>query len=192
MSAGLPANCSGLAYLGGADETSERGDCSPRTSLLDHLRQPKIDEFRRDRACVSQTHHDIRWFDVPVNKLLLVNCGQTSCELSCNLQRESNLQPTRASDEALEGLSFNKLHRVEVMLTRAPQMEDRGNIWMPNAGRRARLAHETKARGLVANQCFTDDFQSHWTSQTNIKRLVIPIPPRPSSSGLPSAPATSS
>ena len=40
----------------------------------------------------------------------------------------------------LERFPLYKLHRVEVILTGPAQMEDRGNIRMPNAGRRAGFA----------------------------------------------------
>ena len=84
-----------------------------------------------------QAHHDVAWFDVPMNELLLVHRSQTGGDLSRDFQRQFYFKPTGAFDQALQRLSLDKLHRVKVVLTGSTQMENRGNIRVTNARRRA-------------------------------------------------------
>src|SRR5271157_2323169 len=48
-----------------------------RTWFIDGLGKAEVDYFRRHRASVLQAHHDVAWFDVPMNEFLLVHCSQT-------------------------------------------------------------------------------------------------------------------
>ena len=48
-------------------------------------------------------------------------------------------------NQILQGLSFYKLHCVEVTLSASPKVEDRGNVRVAHAGRRTRFSQETKA-----------------------------------------------
>ena len=89
-----------------------------------------------------------------------------------NFQRQLYLEPARALDEILQGFSLHKLHCVEVTLSASPQMEDRGNIRVTDAGRRTRFAQETKPSRFVTEISFADDFQCHGAPQIDIERFV--------------------
>ena len=75
--------------------------------------------------------------------------SQTGGDLRRNFQRQLYLKPARAFNEILQRFSLDKLHRVEVILAASPQMEDRGNIRVTDAGRRTRFAQETKSSRFV-------------------------------------------
>ena len=49
----------------------------------------------------------------------------------------------------LKRFPFYKLHRVKVILTGSAQVEDRGNIRVTNACRRAGFAQKTKPRRFI-------------------------------------------
>src|SRR6516162_3899777 len=42
------------------------------TRLIERLSQPEVDDFRGHGASLFQAHHDVTWFDVPVNQVLFV------------------------------------------------------------------------------------------------------------------------
>jgi hypothetical protein len=46
-----------------------------RTPFLDCLGKTEIDDFCGQSASLTQAHHDVARFDVPVNELLLVHRG---------------------------------------------------------------------------------------------------------------------
>src|SRR5580704_186339 len=52
-----------------------------KTWFMHRLGQTQIDNFGRYGAPLLETHHDVAWFDVPVNKLLLVDRSQTGSGL---------------------------------------------------------------------------------------------------------------
>src|SRR5215469_2998189 len=56
--------------------TSKASKCrnlALRTWFTDKLSQAKIDDFRRQGTFSLQVYHDVAWFDVPVNEVLLVH-----------------------------------------------------------------------------------------------------------------------
>jgi hypothetical protein len=57
-----------------------------------------------------------------------------------DFQCQLDLEPAGAFDEILECFPLYELHRVEVVLTGSAQIENRGDIRVTYAGRRARLA----------------------------------------------------
>src|ERR1700692_4372012 len=116
------------------------------------LGEPKVNDFGCYSAPLLDTHHDVAWFDVAVNQLLLVHRSQTGSGLRRDFQRQLNLQPARAFDEVLERFPFYKLHRVKVVLTSSPQVENRGNIRVTNARRHAGFAQKTKARRFITEK----------------------------------------
>jgi hypothetical protein len=131
--------------------------------------------------------------DIAVNEVLFVHGSQTGGHLRRNFQRQLHLNPTRTSDEMLKGLSLDELHCIKVTAPGSTQVEDRGNIRVPHAGRRTRLAQETKPSRFVTEISLADDFQCHGAVQIDVERLVSdPIAPRPNSTGLPSSPVTNS
>ena len=107
-----------------------------------------------------------------MNKFLLVHRGQTGGDLGRHVQGQPYLKPAGASDESLERLSLHKLHRVKIVRAGSPQVEDRGNVRMADAGRRARFTQETKSSRLVTQVAFADDLQRHRTLQIDVERLV--------------------
>src|SRR6516164_7462599 len=92
------------------------------TRLIERLSQPEVDDFRDHSASLFQAHHDVAWFDVPMNELLLVDRSQPGSDLRGDFQRQLYLKPTGASDEFFECFSLHELHRVEVILPGSAQM----------------------------------------------------------------------
>jgi len=72
----------------------------------------------------------------------------------------------------LECLTLHKLHRVKVMPTGSAQVEDRRNIRVTKAGRRAGFAQKTKPRRFITEISLTNNFQGHWAVQIDIERLI--------------------
>src|SRR5262249_16190418 len=68
------------------------------TRLIERLSQPEVDDFRGHSASLFQAHHDVVWFDVPVNELLLVDRSQPGSDLGRDFQRQIYLEPPRAFD----------------------------------------------------------------------------------------------
>jgi hypothetical protein len=58
------------------------------------LRQAEVDNLRRYTLFLLQPHHDVCWLDISVDKVVLVNCGQSGSHLRCNFQRQFYAQPT--------------------------------------------------------------------------------------------------
>jgi hypothetical protein len=77
------------------------------------------------------------------NDILRPFVGSDLCR---DFQRQLHLKPAGTFDKVLEGLPLYKLHRVKVVLTGSAQMEDRGNVWVPNTGVRAGFTQKTKPR----------------------------------------------
>src|SRR5580704_14589514 len=123
-----------------------------RTWFIDRLGEAEVDNLRDHRTFLLQAHHDVAWFDVPVNELLLVHRNQTGSDLRRNFQRQLYLKPTGAFDKILKRLPFYILHRVKVVMTDSAEVEDRGNIRVTNARRRAGFAQKTKARRLISEK----------------------------------------
>jgi hypothetical protein len=107
-----------------------------------------------------------------VDQVLFVNCRQSTCHLVRNFERQLNVQSACAFYEILERFALYKLHRVEVILSDAPQVEDRRNIWVTDARRRTGFAEKTKPCRFISEISFTDDFQSHRAAQVNVECLV--------------------
>ena len=81
-----------------------------------------------------------------MHEALFVHCGQTGSDLRRDFQRQLYLKPAGAFNEILERFPLDKLHRVEVILTGSPKVEDRGNIRMTNAGCRSCFPQKPKPR----------------------------------------------
>jgi hypothetical protein len=96
-------------------------------------------------ALLLDIHHDVAWFDVSVNELLLVDRSQTGGDLRRDFERQLYLNLAGAFDEMLERFALYKLHRVKVVLTGSAQMENRGDIRVANARCRAGFAQKTKS-----------------------------------------------
>ena len=59
----------------------------------------------------------------------------------------------------LKGFSLDELHRVEVIPAGSAQVEDRGNVWVADAGCGTRLAQETKLGRFVTQMLFAYDLR---------------------------------
>src|SRR5271166_6478269 len=111
-----------------SDKTSWRRNCGLETRFGNRLRQTEIDNFGRDTAAILQTHHDVSRFDVPVNKVLFVNCGQSGSRLRCNFERKLYFESSGAFNEIFECFSLHKLHRIEVTAPNSAKVQYRGNV----------------------------------------------------------------
>src|SRR4029077_15204517 len=96
------------------------------------LGQPKVNDFGCYTAPLLDTHHDVAWFDVSVDELLLVDRSQTGGDLRRDFQRQLYVEPAGPSYKVLQRFPLHKLHRVKVVLTGSAQVENRGNIRVTN------------------------------------------------------------
>src|SRR5215470_4998838 len=78
-------------------------------------------------------------------------------------------------DEVLKRFSLDELHRVkvvEVILSGCPQVADRGDVWMADAGGGSGFSQKAKPRRFITKVPLVDDFQSHGAAQIDVERLV--------------------
>ena len=124
MSTGTPANCSGLANSGVPAKAPgvEIADSEPGS--LAPLASPRSIIFGRYAAFVLQAHHDVSRFDIPVDEILFVNGLQPGSDLGDNFQRQLDLQPAGALDQAFQRLALDKLHGVEVIAAAPAEVKD--------------------------------------------------------------------
>src|SRR6516162_4106457 len=85
---GQPSELFGAGKFWCSDKTSWRRNCALETWFSDRLRESKINNFCRDSAVILQAHHDVTRLDIPVDKVLFVNCGQSASHLRRNFQRQ--------------------------------------------------------------------------------------------------------
>src|SRR5271166_4020819 len=143
-----------------------------RIWFIDRLGEAEVDNFRDHCTFLLQAHHDVAWFNVSVNELLLVHRGQTGSHLRRDFEHQLHIDPARALDEMLKGFPFDKFHRVEVILARSAQVEDRGNVRVTNARRSAGFPQKTKSRRFITEVSLADDFQCHGAVQVDVERLI--------------------
>src|SRR5580704_15898286 len=171
MSTWMPANCSGLANSG-VPAKAPGVEIAAARPVRCGLGQPKVNDFGCYIAPLLDTHHDVAWFDISVDEVSLVHRSKTGGCLRHNFQRQLHLQSAGAFDKVLERFPLHKLHRVEVIRTTSPEVEDRGNIRMADAGRRSRLPQETETCRLFTEIFFAYDFQCHGAVQIDVERFV--------------------
>src|SRR4029077_6497020 len=63
------------------------------------LGQAQIDNFRVSNIITMHADHDVAWFDVAMDQLLLVDCFQASGYKRRHLQGDRRVQSTRTSDD---------------------------------------------------------------------------------------------
>jgi hypothetical protein len=66
--------------------------------------QPEINDFGCCSAPLLETDHDVAWFDVPMNQLLLVDRSQTSSHLYRDFECQIYLEPTRLTTSSPESV----------------------------------------------------------------------------------------
>ena len=91
-----PANCSGLANSGVPAKAPGVEIAASAGRVGCWLRQPKVNDFGCYSASLLDIHHDVAWFDVPVNELLLVHRSQTGGDLRRDFERQLYLEPARS------------------------------------------------------------------------------------------------
>ena len=62
----------------------------------------RADVYLHSHESLLETHHDVAWFDVPLNQLLLVHRSQAVGDLRRNFECQLYLEPTQAFDKFLE------------------------------------------------------------------------------------------
>src|SRR5580693_7535845 len=107
-----------------------------------------------------------------MNEFLLVYRSQTGSDLCRDFERQLYLKSAGALDKTLERLPLYKLHCVKVTLTGSAQVENRGNIRVTDARRRAGFAQKTKPRRFITEVSLADDFQCHGAVKIDVDRLV--------------------
>src|SRR5271165_5985121 len=70
---GHPSELLRTSKLWSSGKNPGRRNRGLRKRLVYRLRQPEIDDFRSDGTSVLQAHHDVAWFDVPMDEVLLVH-----------------------------------------------------------------------------------------------------------------------
>src|SRR5271165_5237485 len=63
----------GTRKLGCPCKAAGYRDRGLRTWFIDRLGKAEVDDFCGHSASLHKAHHDVSWFDVPVNELLLVD-----------------------------------------------------------------------------------------------------------------------
>ena len=169
---GHPSELLRAGKLWSSGKNSGRRNRGLRKRLVYRLCQPKIDDFRRSSGFLLQADHDVAWFDVSVYEALFVHRGQPGGDLGCDFQRQLYLQPTGTFDELFECFSLYELHRVKAVFTGSTQVEDRGNIWVTDAGRCTGFAQKAESRRFIAEVSLADDLQSHGAAQIDVERFV--------------------
>jgi hypothetical protein len=119
-----------------------------------------------------QPHHDVCRLDIPVDKVLFVNCCQSGSHLRRNFQRHPYVQSAGAFDESFERFTLHQLHCIELTVPGSAQVEDRGNIWVTDARRCPRFTQKTKSRRWITHILLANDLQRYRTPQIDIERLV--------------------
>jgi len=84
-----------------------------------------------------------------VHQTLLLRRAQSAGNLRNNFQRHQSRNRSLALYEGLDGLPIDELHRIEIIVRLASEMENGRHIRMPERRRRTRLAQET-LQGRVA------------------------------------------
>src|SRR6516225_4553987 len=72
----------------------------------------------------------------------------------------------------LERFPLYKLHRVEITAPGSAQVEDRSNIRVTNARRRAGFAQKSKPRRFITEILFANDLQRNRASEIDVERFV--------------------
>jgi hypothetical protein len=93
-----------------------------------------------------QAHHDVCWLNIPVDKVLFVNSGQSGSHLRRNFQRQFYVQSASALNEVMERFPLYKLHRVKVTAPGCAKVEDRRNVRVANACCCPGFTHKPKPR----------------------------------------------
>src|ERR1700676_5445446 len=132
------------------------------------LGEPEVNDFGCYIAPLVDTHHNVAWFDIPVNEVSLVHRSKTSGCLRHDFQRQRHLQSAGAFDKVFERFPLHEFHRIEVILATSPEVEDRGNIRMTDTGRRPRLSQKTQTCRLFTEIVFAYDLQSHGAVQIDV------------------------
>src|ERR1700730_18676394 len=147
MSTWMPANCSGLANSGvpakapGVEIAACEADsfivafAKPRSITFAVLQAPSITLTMMLVGLMSRC-----------TRLCSCTAARPGAPCVSVFKRQLYLKPAGAFNEILERFPLDKLHRVEVILTGSPKVEDRGNIRMTNAGCRSCFPQEPTPR----------------------------------------------
>src|SRR5271165_1279452 len=139
---------------------------------MDRLGKAEVDDFSGNGASILKAHHDVAWFDVPMNELLFVHRSQTGGDLGRNFQCEFHIKPAGTFDQTLQRLAFHKFHGVEVVRTASPKVKYRGDVGMVKAGCRPGLTQKSTASRFFADISFVNDLQGYGTPEIDIQRFV--------------------
>ena len=172
MSTWMPANCSGLANSGVPAKAPGVEIAARSRPVIAGLAKPRSMIFAVTLLPSSTLTMMLLGLMSRWTRFRLCTAAKTGGCLRHNFQRQLHLQSAGAFDKVLERFPLHKFHRVEVILTTSPEVEDRGNIRMTDAGRRPRLAQETKPCRLITEIVFAYDLQCHGAVQIDVEGFV--------------------
>ena len=71
----------GTGKIRSSDKAARHRNGGLKIRFIDCLGQAKVDYFSGHSASLFKVHHDVTWFNVPVNQLLLVHRSQAGSDL---------------------------------------------------------------------------------------------------------------
>src|SRR5262249_12354918 len=86
--------------------------------------------------------------------------------------RSRGVERTDSLDAALNRLTRDEFHRVEIGIHILAEMKNGRHVWMAEPGGRARLPHKSLARNLAVKVSPVNDLQRHGTAQIRVEGLV--------------------
>src|ERR1700724_530153 len=88
----------GASELWGPGKNSGHRNRSLRKRFAYWLRQPKVDDLCGHSASLFQVHHDVAWFDIPVDEVVFVHRGQTGSDLRHDFECQLYIELAGAFD----------------------------------------------------------------------------------------------
>ena len=103
----------------------------------------------------------------------LFGCSrQRTSYLERDVQRLDRFQASFALHTSLDGLAVNELHDVEIVVLIGAEIEDRGNVRVPECRGRPGFAQESLSGGIVLEVGGIDHLQGDRAPQVGIEGLV--------------------
>src|SRR6516162_6580427 len=140
----------GTREMGCTDKSSQR----QRHRLLKHCAQrfgqAKIDHLYEQVIFIGLEYkHDIRRFDVSMNQFLAIRRDERTCHLSYDSEYKIRRQWTLTVNTVFDSFPLHILHRIEESALRIAEVENCGNVRMPQACRRPRFAQKALPRSFA-------------------------------------------
>ena len=107
-----------------------------------------------------------------MDEMVLGRGGERAGDLQNDSQCDHGFNRPLSSDERLDGLAINKLHRVKKSVTACAEVKDGGYIRMPQLRRGPRFAHEALLRDFALEVFSVNHLERDRHPQVRVERLV--------------------